>query len=411
MTSPAASLNDDPTSWRTGQFRALLNFATPALHPDGGAQWLNETGEPDTTQPIHTWVTARFAHIYSLGHLLGVPDAGEQADRALSGLTGLLQDALHGGWISSRATATSEPTAGHDETKSAYAHAFVVLAASSATVAGRPGARNLLEAALEVLDLRFWDPAEQMHVDEWSRDWKRLQPYRGINANMHAVEALLAAYDATGNRTWLDRALAICDRVIEWAQTYSWRVPEHYDQHWNPVLDFNLDHPKDPFKPFGSTPGHGFEWSRLLIQADAAAGTPGQRTASAVSLFNRASSDGWATDRGGFFYTVDWKGTPVEPRRYHWVAAEAVAAADTLARGTDDPRYAAQALKWWTWINDNLIDHRYGSWHHELDTNNDPAGLTWTGKPDIYHAAQALIIPDLPLRGSLAGPAGGPPPR
>ena len=39
-----------------------------------------------------------------------------------------------------------------DDSKQAYAHAFVVLAASSATAAGRPGAKQLLDEALASLD-------------------------------------------------------------------------------------------------------------------------------------------------------------------------------------------------------------------------------------------------------------------
>nr|WP_241769903.1 AGE family epimerase/isomerase [Cellulosimicrobium sp. MM] len=148
------------------------------------------------------------------------------------------------------------------------------------------------------------------------------------------------------------------------------------------------------------------EWARLLLQVDVAAGTPGARTDAAVALFDRAVADGWDGEHGGgFVYTVDWSGTPVEPRRYHWVAAEAVAAADVLGRVTGDPRFAEAAAGWWAWIDEHLVDHGRGSWHHELDTANRPDGVTWVGKPDVYHAAQAVILPDLPLTGSLAASA------
>ena len=66
--------------------------------------------------------------------------------------------------------------------------------------------------------------------------WSRLDPYRGVNANMHAVEARLAAYDATGERAHLDRALHVTARVADdWARSHDWRVPEHFDPDWRPL--------------------------------------------------------------------------------------------------------------------------------------------------------------------------------
>ena len=33
------------------------------------------------------------------------------------------------------------------------------------------------------------------------------------------------------------------------------------------LLDYNRDQPAHPFRPYGVTPGHGLEWSRLTVQA------------------------------------------------------------------------------------------------------------------------------------------------
>ena len=55
----------------------------------------------------------------------------------------------------------------------------------------------LLHRALEVFDEHFWDADAAMVVETWDRAFSVLSDYRGVNANMHAVEALLAAYDVT----------------------------------------------------------------------------------------------------------------------------------------------------------------------------------------------------------------------
>ena len=388
------------SAWRRNHFVSLLRFAEGSVREDGAACWLDDEGRPDPSHPVETWITSRMAHTFAVGHLLGVPGADRYAARTIRGLQVVLADPEFGGWLAARGT--DDELVG---TKEAYAHAFVVLAASTGKVAGIAGASELLTTALAVLDARFWEPEQELHLDERSRDWSTTSEYRGVNANMHSVEALLAAHAATGDGLWLERAAAVGDRVASWAASNDWRIPEHFDTTWNPLLEYNADRPHDPFKPYGATPGHGLEWARLLLQIDAEAGTPGRRTDSAVALFDRAVADGWDTDGGGFVYTTDWSGTPVEARRFHWVTAEGAAAAHVLGRVTGEARYAEFEAEWWAWIQENLIDAEHGSWHHELDTENRPSGRTWIGKPDVYHAAQAVILPELPLTGSFAASA------
>ncbi|MFD6139967.1 AGE family epimerase/isomerase [Promicromonospora sp. NPDC060271] len=401
----ADSTTNQPSSasasaWRRDHFVSLLRFAEASVRVDGASSWLDDHGQPDSSHPAETWITSRMAHVFALGHLLGVSGADEYAARAISGLQDVLGDAEYGGWLAARGE--GDEVVG---TKQAYAHAFVVLAASSGKIAGIAGASDLLTNALAVLDARFWELEQGLHLDERSRDWSEISDYRGVNANMHAVEALLAAHAATGDGLWLDRAAAIGDRVVSWAEPNDWRIPEHFDAAWNPLLEYNADRPHDPFKPYGATPGHGLEWARLLLQIDAEAGTSGRRTQAAVALFERAVADGWDPEGGGFVYTTDWSGTPVEARRFHWVAAEAVATAQVLGRVTGEARYAELEAEWWAWIRENLVDTEHGSWYHELDTDNQPSGRTWIGKPDVYHAAQAVILPELPLTGSFAASA------
>ena len=390
----------DP-AWLDTECHRLLDFGRRFPHPAGGAGYLDDNGDVDLTRPVQTYITARMAHVYCLADLLGDTAGAALADQALAGLTGPLRDPEHGGWFTQIAGTTPVP-----DIKACYDHAFVVLAASSGTVADRPGARNLLDDALNVLNERFWDEAEGMYVDHWDRSFSRLSPYRGINANMHAVEALLAAADATGDTRWRKRALGICRRVTEFARSQQWRIPEHFTPTWEPLLDHNRDRPDDPFQPFGATIGHGLEWSRLMLHLHAglAADAPDWLAEAAAELFDRAVTDGWAVDGApGFVYTTDWSGEPVVRQRMHWVLAEAAAAAAALHKHTGDDRYLDLAATWWDYARRYLIDTVHGSWHHELDPANRPAGTVWPGKPDLYHAVQATLIPRLPLAPGLAG--------
>jgi sulfoquinovose isomerase len=388
------------TSALAAECERLLDFGRLFPHPLGGAAWLDTRGQPDLSRPVYTWITARMLHVYTLGHLLGRAGDADLAAQALAGLNGRLRDGRNDGWLTSVDAADESP----DE-KACYTHAFVVLAASSGTVAGLPVARDLLAEALDVWHQRFFDDMAGMFVDSWNRDFTQLGEYRGVNANMHAVEALLAAADVTSDRLWRERALGIARRVaLEFAEPNSWRIPEHFSSSWEPQLEHNRDRPDDQFQPYGATVGHGLEWSRLLLHLEASLGDPPDwLLPAAEALFDRAVVDGWAVDGAdGFIYTTDWDGTPVVRDRMHWVVAEAIGAAAALRRRTGDDRYSDLAATWWAYAERCLFDRQYGSWHHQLDATNQVIDTVWPGKPDLYHAVQATVIPRLPLAPSMA---------
>ncbi|WP_460544038.1 AGE family epimerase/isomerase [Glycomyces halotolerans] len=389
--------------WLARECARLLAFGARTGLPAGGAAYLDADGGPDAAQGVHTWITARMAHVYSLGALLGTPGSAPIADAALAGLAGRLRDTERGGWFHAL-DAEGVPVRGAG--KSCYDHAFVLLAASSASIAGRPGAAELLADAEAVYLERFWDDEAGMPVDEWDADFTEARDYRSLNATMHSVEAMLAVADAVAApeaEAWRQRAARVCRTVVALAAEHDGRLPEHFGPDWEPDLDLNRDRPADQFKPFGSTPGHGLEWSRLLLHVEAATGGDDTLAETAVRLFDRAVDDGWDADGAeGFVYTVDWDGAPVVRQRMHWVAAEAIAAAAALHRRTGEGRFADWYATWWDYAEQRLIDRSGGSWRHELDSRNEPAATVWPGKPDLYHAVQATLLPRLPLAPTLA---------
>ncbi len=379
----------------------LLAFARGSVHPDGGFGWLSDDGHLEPDRPVELWITCRMTHVFALAHLQGQAWAAELVDHGVAALTGRFQDPVNGGWY-----AAVGPDGPVTRSKTAYEHAFVVLAASSAAVARRPGAAALLADALDVLDRHFWDDDAGMVVEEWDESWSTLDDYRGVNANMHTVEALLAVADT-------ERAARILTRVVhDFARSNDWRIPEHFDSAWNPIPDYNRDQPAHPFRPYGATIGHWFEWSRLTLALRAALGdaAPDWMLDDAAALFDAGVREGWAVDGAeGFVYTVDWDGTPVVRERMHWVVTEALAAAATLHAVTEDPMYRVCEDDWWEYADRYLIDRVGGSWHHELGPDNRPAAATWAGKPDVYHAYQATLVPRLPVwppfARALAGPS------
>ena len=402
MSTPAPwRTRPDHVRWLQEQLIRQLDFGRGVIHPDGGAGWMQASGEPDLARPVFTWVTARMVHVYALGALAGVPGCAPLATQALAGLTGRLRDAEHGGWF-----ASVGPGEERDTSKQAYTHAFVLLAASSAQVAGISGATALLAEVADVLERRFLDRSSGLYADRWDRAFTELAPYRGVNANMHGVEACLAAADATGDDAFLQRALTVTTRVVEdWARGHDWRVPEHFDPDWRPLPDHHRDEPDHPFEPYGVTVGHGLEWSRLVLHVRAALGerAPEWMLPAAEGLFARAVEDGWSADgTEGFVYTTDWDGSPVVRQRMHWVVAEGLCAAAALHAATGDAAYDEHYRRWSDHAATWWIDPADGSWQHQRDEELRPADSVWPGRPDLYHSLHAVLLPRLPLHPGAA---------
>jgi sulfoquinovose isomerase len=395
---------DDPAHhrWLAQQTQALIDFYRGSADPDGGFSWLDDQGKPAPDEPTHLWLTARMAHCFAVAHLLDIPGTLQLASHGIAALSdhGCLSDAVHDGWFAS--VRARDPI---DDTKQAYGHAFVLLAAASAVQAGVAGADGLLRRATAVIDRWFWREADQLCVDTYSRDWQGPDPYRCANTNMHLAEAYLAAAEATGENWYAQRAEAIARRIIaEFTAANGWRLPVHFDQHWRAQLDYHADRPGEHFRPYGTTVGHWLEWIRLLVQLRARTGA-GWLLPAATRLFDQAVRDGWDRQRGGFVYTVDWAGRAVLTDRMHWVVTEAIGAAVALYRVTGDARYDHWYATFWEYARTRLIDQDRGSWIHQLDRNHRSVSHPWHGKPDLYHTLQATLFARIETGSGLAAAA------
>ena len=395
--------------------KELFSFGHGFPSPGGSTYYLGDDGTPMKEKNRETYATARMEHVYSLGVFLDYPGSRQLAAEAIRGLTQELQDPVNGGWYAGL-TADNAIV----PNKLCYAHAFVILAASSGVLADIPGAAQLLEDALKVYDQHFWDEKEGLSCDTWNTEFTILDPYRGLNANMHTVEAFLAASDVTGDERYRTRSGRIIRRVLGWASANQWRIPEHYSDTWEPQPECNKDRPDDAFKPYGATPGHGIEWARLILQWALSSFHNNQDAAPYIeaseNLFLTAVSDAWNVDGApGICYTTDWDGKPVVHDRMHWTLAEGINTSAALYHVTGKQRYADQYYTFMEYLDDKVLDHKHGSWFHQLDRFNRPMTSVWPGKPDLYHALQATLIPlyqaDLSIlpavaRGAVYSPKG-----
>src|SRR5690554_430813 len=372
-------------------------FAAPSLNPKGGFFELDDDGKAlnpaNAVRQVHG--TTRMVHCFAIGSLIGRPGSDEMVDHGMHYLWNKHRDTRHGGYVWG-----VDDHGVTDGSKQAYGHAFVLLAASSAKLVGHPLADKVLADVTEVIERRFWDDTVGAVREEFGTDWSQITTYRGQNSNMHLTEALMAAYEATGEKAYLSKAERIAELIIaRHAVPLGYRVAEHFDENW--VLDKDYVG-SEMFRPSGTTPGHWLEWARLLMQL----WILGDKRLSwmpdaARNLFRQSIELGWDAQHGGFFYTLDWDNKPVLREKLWWPVSEAIGAAAFLSAYDREDYFQIWYRKLWDYAENHVIDHERGGWLSELKEDLTPTSRLFVGKPDIYHALQACLIPLYPATGSL----------
>jgi mannose/cellobiose epimerase-like protein (N-acyl-D-glucosamine 2-epimerase family) len=276
-----------------------------------------------------------------------------------------------------------------DATNHAYGLAFVLLAYACALRTGIAEARGWIDETLDVLERHFWLPADGLYANEADPDWT-LSDYRGQNDNMHACEAMIAAYEATGEHGFLERAATLAENVaVRQAALCDGQVWEHYKADWSPDLEYSKGDNSNPIRPWGVQTGHQTEWAKLLLilgrHRPAA-----WHLARARELFDRAFARGWDEEHGGLIYGYAPDGTPDDWDKYFWVQAESLAAAALLGAGSGEERYWTIYDRIWAYAWRCFVDHEYGAWYRRLRRDNRQYDdrKTYNNKAD-YHTMGA----------------------
>ncbi|CAE7198741.1 yihS [Symbiodinium natans] len=121
-----------------------------------------------------------------------------------------------------------------DMVEQAYGYAFILAAHAAARAAGAPWLKNMYSAScgtarrsvrrfqvakdnadvgrvFDLLERKFWLPDKGAYLDTISAEGVVDNSYRGQNSNMHMCEALIAAYEATKETRYLDRAEVLAE--------------------------------------------------------------------------------------------------------------------------------------------------------------------------------------------------------
>ncbi len=276
-----------------------------------------------------------------------------------------------------------------------YGLAFVLLAYSHAYAAGIAEAGAWMDETFDLMERRFWQDEHGLYADQASADWSVLDPYRGQNANMHACEAMLAAFEASGDQRYLQRARTLAYNItMRQADLAGGMIWEHYHPDWSIDWDYNRDDKTNIFRPWGFQPGHFTEWAKLLLNlerhADKLAGPADWLAPRAAQLFGIALEKAWDHANGGICYGFGPVSEICDDEKYFWVQAESLAAAAVLGARTAQPRYWDWYDRIWAYSWTHFVDHQHGAWYRVLSADNKKLSLEKSpaGKVD-YHTMGA----------------------
>jgi mannose/cellobiose epimerase-like protein (N-acyl-D-glucosamine 2-epimerase family) len=359
--------------------RTMAFYHPRCIDPAGGFfHYFKDDGTVYNRHHRHLVSSTRFVFNYAMAaREFGRADYLDVARHGLDYLRSAHRDPISGAYAWTLCDGKVE-----DATRHAYGMAFVLLAYSTALSAGIQDAAAGIAETWSLLEEKFWDAAFGLYRDEADSDWN-FSAYRGQNANMHLTEALLAAFDATAERRYLDRAIAVADAMTRrQGAKAGGLVWEHYDAQWNVDWDYHRDDPKHLFRPWGFQPGHQTEWAKLLLIIDRHARHDWLLPA-AAHLFDTAMARAWDNTHGGLCYGFAADGSICDDDKYFWVQAESIATAALLHARSGHSRHAADYDRLWGYAWRHFVDHEHGAWYRILDRQNrklsdekSPAGKT-----------------------------------
>lgn len=203
-----------------------------------------------------------------------------------------------------------------DATEDAYDHSCVLLALAHAHMCGNPEALRLGEETFLFLDAHLEDSRMTGFLETSDGAGERRS-----NPHMHLLEAFLAWYEATGDRTYLRRAARIIDLFrSHFFDAESWTLGEYFDAGWKPATGE---------KGTWTEPGHHFEWASLLTDFAARSGQ-NELSNFARKLYASAIANGLNRATGLAYGAVSRQGLPLDLVSRSWPQAEAIKAAIAL---------------------------------------------------------------------------------
>ncbi len=381
-------------------FPACIDRQVGGFHQNFSRDW---TRKPSTTRSLvfqsrMAWVAAEASHLFpsKRDHYLAI------AQHGLDGIQQYLADGEQGGYY----FATDPPGVPREavDVKHAYAMAFVIYAAATASFAGASDrAKSMAIDAFTWLYNNAWDQKHGGCHEALQRSGKPVcvdasadqasgndsigtpLAHKTMNTHIHLLEACTALY-----RVWPD---PLVKQVIENLQQLIYEkmwvepgtVHTVFTNDWVPVKD-------------GESFGHNVETAYLLVESMHALGKPDDADTwdKARMLVDHALKVGWDKAHGGFFDSGDGKGAVSDDTKTWWVQAEGLNALCLMHKHfyAQTDRYFEKLQQQWAFITQHQTDSVHGGWYGYLRWDGEQVldgGEKANEWKTAYHNARALM--------------------
>ncbi|WP_372873181.1 AGE family epimerase/isomerase [Shewanella sp.] len=346
--------------------QSILDFYDPRVLDASGGYFHNYYDDGSLFDPGFRQLVSSCRIIVNYARAADILDTPEYLAHARHGLDYLLNVHLQ---ADERFAWTLRDHQSEDMTQQAYGYAFVLLAFAACRKTGILEDNEKLLWIYNLLEQRFWQPEYGLYADEISAEGV-LSDYRGQNANMHLCEAMIAAFEASGEGRFLDRAMEIADKIANrQAALTGGIIWEHFTPEFAIDWDYNKDDPKNLYRPWGFQGGHQTEWAKLLLSLARYSHQP-WLISRAKTLFDTAFEKSWDQHHGGMVYGFGPDGNWCDDDKYFWVQAESFAAAAMLYQQTGEQQYLDAYNALWDYAWQHFVDHEHGAWFRVLYRDN-----------------------------------------
>ncbi|MCQ2607635.1 MAG: AGE family epimerase/isomerase [Bacteroidales bacterium] len=257
--------------------------------------------------------------------------------------------------------------------KQVYAEAFTIYAyAEYALAFNDKAALDMAMDIFEKLETICYDKKNGGYFEAFSQTWEKLDDVRlsvkdlnepkGMNTNLHVLEAYTTLYEATKNPKVGEALKKEIEIYMNKIVNDKNHVTIFFSENWKPkTTEFSY--------------GHDIESTWLIWEAAEMLGDKQLLEAirpKILAMVDTFIAEGFDKETNSTLYEIFPEKGTIDKDRHWWVQIEAVEGLANAFDMTGKEEYRTLALKQWEYIRENLIDRVHGEWFWRIDDDGFP---------------------------------------
>lgn len=202
-----------------------------------------------------------------------------------------------------------------------------------------------------------WDKLDDVRLSE-----KDLNEPKGMNTNLHVIEAYATLYEATKDRRVGEALKKVIEVYMNKIVNDKNHVTIFFSEDWKPkTTEFSY--------------GHDIESTWLIWEAAELLNDTALLNSirpKILAMVDTFVDEGFDAKTNSTLYEIFPKTGKIDTDRHWWVQIEAVEGLANAYDMTGKEEYRQLALKQWSYIRENVIDRVHGEWFWRIDNDGYP---------------------------------------